>query len=314
MKNEKMFSRPAWLRMGLHLSLVSVLSIMLVLGSIFATSLPVQAAELRVCGSCTYKTIQAAINAASSGDTIKVAQDTYFEKLQIKNRAITLLGGYSPPNWTTPSSDPNLTVINGSGQNDSVIWITGPAASGTAIENFTITGGTGHPYSGWHSRGGGIEVLVVTVTIHNNIIQGNSADEGGGISIIDAEGNPLQSQILNNIITDNTATTANGVGWGGGIALNNTAATLKDNIITSNTAYWGGGILMWHSIPTIEGNTISDNRALGSEGVGGALFIEEASPIIKNNVIANNIAERYGDGIYIKLWGPGPDHQQHHRG
>jgi uncharacterized repeat protein (TIGR01451 family) len=297
MKNEKMFSRPGWWRMGLHLGMVSVLSIMLALGSTLVTPSPVQAAELHVCSSCTYTTIQAAINAATSGDTIKVAQGTYYEKLHV-DKAITLQGGYSPPNWTTPSSDPSLTVINGSGLGDSVIWITYPA-SGTTIENLTITGGTGHYYPGSYSRGGGIEVLAVTVTIRNNIIQGNSADEGGGISIADGAGTPLQHQILNNIITGNTATRAHGFGWGGGIALINTAGTLRGNVITSNTAYWGGGVLMWSSTPTIEGNNISGNRAQGTEGSAGGIHIEESSPVVRNNIIANNTAEVNGGGISV---------------
>jgi uncharacterized repeat protein (TIGR01451 family) len=64
---------------------------------------------------------------------------------------------------------------------------------------------------------------------------------------------------------------------------------------------------MWHSAPTIENNTISGNQALGVEGVGGALFIEESSVFIKNNVIVSNVAQRYGDGIYIKIpYGPQP--------
>ena len=297
-KNEKMLSRTGWWRMGLRLSLVSVLSVTLALGSILATPSPVQAAELRVCASgCSYTTIQAAISAASPGDTIKVAQGTYSEKLHV-DRAVTLLGGYSPPNWTTPSSDPSLTVINGSGQNDSVIWIIYPA-SGTTIENFTITGGTGHPYPNFHSRGGGIEVLGVTVTIRNNIIQGNSADEGGGISIADNAGAPLPHQILNNTITGNTATRAHGFGWGGGIALNNTAGTLRGNVITNNTAYWSGGVLMWNSTTTIEGNSISGNWAQGTEGTAGGLHIEKSSPIVRNNIIAKNVAEGNGGGICI---------------
>jgi uncharacterized repeat protein (TIGR01451 family) len=300
MRNKKTWARIGWGRIGVRLSLVSILSVTLALGSLFTAPSPVQAAERHVCGSCTYTRIQDAIDAASSGDTIKVAQDTYPENLYI-NKTITLLGGYSPPNWITPSSDPTLTVIDATGLNDSVIWINWYSASGTTIENFTITGGTGHNFPGWHLAGGGIMVQAATVTIRNNRIQGNSADEGGGICIVDEEGTPLYSQILNNVITNNTATRANGFGWGGGVSLDNTTVTLKDNFITNNTAYWGGGLHMWHSAPTIENNTISGNKALGSEGVGGAFFIEESSAFIRNNVIASNVAQRYGDGIYIKI-------------
>jgi uncharacterized repeat protein (TIGR01451 family) len=306
MKNKKTWSRIGWWQIGVRLSLISILSATLALGSLFATPSPVQAAERRVCASgCPYTFIQAAIDAAISGDTIKVAQGTYYEKLYI-TKAVTLTGGYWPPNWTTPNSDPSLTVINATGQGDSAIWVNWYGASGTTIENFTITGGTGHFYSS-RSYGGGIEVTSATVTIRNNIIQGNSADEGGGICIADQEGTPLYSQILNNVITGNEAVRTNGSGWGGGISLDTTVVTVKDNVITNNTAYWGAGFHIWRSIPTIENNIISGNQALGSEGVGGAFFIEDSSAFIKNNIIFNNVAQKYGDGIYIKIpYGPQP--------
>jgi uncharacterized repeat protein (TIGR01451 family) len=56
---------------------------------------------------------------------------------------------------------------------------------------------------------------------------------------------------------------------------------------------------MWRSAPTIENNNISGNRVSDVGGVGGAFFIEESAPVLKNNVIANNIAQLYGDGIYL---------------
>lgn len=304
-KNDEMMSGTGLWRVGVYLILIGVLSLTLALGSILATPSSVQAAEFHVCGGCTYTTIQAAINAASSGDTIKVAQGTYDETLTVLNKGVNLVGGYLSSNWTTPSTDPSLTVINASGKGDSAIWIgSGVAGQTMTIENFTIKGGTGHNHPGDHTYGGGIEVRKVTVTIRNNIITGNSAQEGGGISISDET--PLQHQILNNTITGNTATTAGGFGWGGGVAFNNSSATLKGNTITNNTAKHGGGVLMWKSDLTVEDNIVSGNRAQGANSVGGGLFIELVgkSPSIKNNIITNNTAEYIHDGISITN-GPG---------
>jgi uncharacterized repeat protein (TIGR01451 family) len=307
MRNKKTWARIVWWRIGVRLSLVSILSATLALGSILATPSSVQAAERHVCGSCTYTRIQDAIDAAIASDTIKVAQGTYSENLYV-NKDIILLGGYSPPDWTTqgPASS---TVIDATGQNDSAIMIN---RANVTIDNFTITGGRGHYHDpNKRTRGGGIYIVGDNIhpIISDNVIQGNQAEEGGGICIDQwPSGVGSPPQILRNTISDNTAIrTHSESGWGGGLSLIITSAIIQDNTISANIAYWGGGFLMWHSAPTIENNTISGNQALGVEGVGGAFFIEESSVFIKNNVIASNVAQRYGDGIYIKIpYGPQP--------
>ena len=64
--------------------------------------------------SSPYKTIQAAINAASNGDIIQVAKGTYPEAIQITQKKVQLLGGFAG-NGNFTSSDPqaNVTIIAG---------------------------------------------------------------------------------------------------------------------------------------------------------------------------------------------------------
>ena len=63
---------------------------------------------------CDYTTIQAAINNAGAGDTIRIAAGTYTENLTV-TLPITLEGGYSgPPDWTR-SLTLYETIVDGSG-------------------------------------------------------------------------------------------------------------------------------------------------------------------------------------------------------
>jgi uncharacterized repeat protein (TIGR01451 family) len=291
--------------------------LLLILSAIINVAVPgsARAADFTVCNSgCSFTTIQGAINAitpGTSGNTVKVAQGNYNEAVNILNKGVRLIGGYVPPNFSTPVADPTLTTINATGKNNSGIWI-GSGVNGLAVtvENFTITGGAGQ-FDGTFSNGGGIRVQDVTAIIRNNIIRNNRADNGGGINISDSRG-PLSHQIVNNIITNNRADDARGTGFGGGIDVNVSTLTISGNTISQNVARCGAGVVLYKSNAIVTGNKLLNNQAsLTRAGQGctggdrGGIFIElvGTSPLIQNNVIANNTAVR-GDGINIAI-GPG---------
>jgi hypothetical protein len=72
------------------------------------------AKTLAVCPTCTYKTIQAALNAAQDGDTISVSPDPYKENLLILHQ-VTLAGAGQSKTFILPAvSNPNCGGQGGS--------------------------------------------------------------------------------------------------------------------------------------------------------------------------------------------------------
>jgi hypothetical protein len=147
------------------------------------------------------RSIQAAINAAASGDTIQVAAGTYNENLTISGKTITLLGGF-PAAGTFVSRTPlaNSTILRGVGGN---AVVTLDAAGNSVIDGFRIRNGTGNTFYG--GDGGGVFVTRGAVRISNNIIENNAvcgapAGEcrGGGIYVLngaaDIAGNIVRPQ------------------------------------------------------------------------------------------------------------------------
>jgi len=75
--------------------------------------------------------------------------------------------------------------------------------------------------------------------------------------------------------------------------------TLQDGVGVSNYAYTGGGISIENSSPTIRQNTIVGNNAASGAGIG----VQYGAPVIHDNSILENTAQ-FGGGIYV-LAAPG---------
>ena len=249
-----------------------------------------------------YDTIQKAIDAAGSGETIIVYSGIYEEKIKFNNKNITVR--------SADPSDPDIvvaTVIDGGGSGTVVQFVSGDEST---LEGFTIRNGNSGGY------GGGIFILSSDPVITGNTITDNTAHlKGGGIFI--SFGDPT---ITGNTITGNTVTTE----YGGGIFMSNSNPTIADNTIAYNTARagngiyvdndsnptitgntiannqtfygWGGGISVYDSNPTITGNTITDNES----GWGGGIHVYDSNPTITGNNITYNKANKGGGGILVK--------------
>ncbi|MBN1517554.1 hypothetical protein JXA32_13410 [Candidatus Sumerlaeota bacterium] len=168
-------------------------------------------------GGYDYSTIQAAINAASDGDTIFVTPGTYTENLTL-NKSVALRA--------SELSSPSLTIIDGASAGP-VITIQTAVTADCIIEGFTII--NGYNASG---NGGGIACLQSAAhpVIRGNFIKSNVAVRGAGIA-------GCGGVILNNYFYFNFATNA-----GGGIADCHRAQILNNTLYDNAAGNYGGGI------------------------------------------------------------------------
>ena len=119
-----------------------------VLGAQTATSVAAApTGELHVCKTgCPYDDIQEAVDAANEGDIIKVAAGSYIgvsshegvTQTVYLSKTLTIQGGYTTTNWTTPDPEVNITTLDAEGQGR-VLYINGHLSP--LIAGLHITGG-----------------------------------------------------------------------------------------------------------------------------------------------------------------------------
>ena len=260
--------------------------------------------------SC-YSTISAALHAAHAGDTIEVAAGTYIEYVVI-TQTLSVQGGWNA-DFTARDPAAYPTIVRPPDAAFSVVYIQGQFGDHSAVaptlDGFTITGGGGG------NHGGGLRVTNSNAIVSNNIITGNVGYLlGGGIWV--QNGAPL---IENNTIENNH----NSGGWGGGVELEGTQATLIGNLIANNaisdSVGYGGGVAIQGGGPvTLTNNTIISNAAATitstmpqfDVGYGGGVYVESAPVNLTGNTVMSNAANGvfafsfggafgYGGGIYI---------------
>jgi parallel beta-helix repeat protein len=236
-----------------------------------------------------YSSIQGAINAASSGDTIQVAPGTYDGQLTISGKRLNIVSTGNAAN----------TTINAGGGGCAVIITDVPSGTAAAgLSGFTITGGANSPTN----QGGGVTVNSSQgIVIQSCVISNNTSYQGGGVYI----SNPTTCTIQNNQILDNTITN-----FGAGIyAADNASIVVSGNTISGNVCQWpsptappsGGGILIaTNTTAQITDNTITNNQG-GLEG-GAINFQFGCGGTISGNTISGNVAA-YGGGVYLETQG-----------
>jgi hypothetical protein len=248
------------------------------------------------CGGAMpcYATVQAAVDAASTGDEIRVAAGTYtgvgaragVTQMVYISKTVTIRGGYSTSNWTTPDPTANLTTLDAQGQGR-VLYITGDISP--TVEGLGITGGDAAGLGGhsWGDTGGGVYIVNSTASISDCWVFGNTAEYGGGLYLGSDSAATLSASSV-------YANTANG-GYGGGLWLCGSNATLSKNTVYSNTAALGGGLDLHFSSATLSENSICYNTATGDGG--GVNLHQSDDATLDRNTVCSNTAAVFGGGI-----------------
>jgi len=265
-----------------------------------------------------YSTIQSGINASVDGDTVLVSSGFYQENIDFVGKAITVTSYYQ-------IYDDSLLIaatIIDANENGSVVSFKSEEIESSVLSGFTIQNGNGSledpdGNGSYFTYGGGIYCKDSDPIIKDCIIQNNTGNEGGGGGVFCFNSSP---SFYGCIITNNFS---NDVG-GGLYARDNSNPHFEQCTISNNYAeYGGGGYLRNESSPTMEYVTFSNNLSNNSggaivlkddanlianhiyfieneaEGLGGGLYLNNASPQIQFSVFSNNTSSS-GGGLYVR--------------
>jgi hypothetical protein len=216
------------------------------------------AATPSVCvgGPHCYATVQAAVNAAPSGGTVRIGPGSFAGGITI-DESVNLIG-----------AGPRRTVIDGGGP---VVTVGSTTSTPTVtISGLTLTGGVsesdpqspncgpdlitcGPGYTTATALGGGIEAFPGTdVTIENSVVTGNRA---------------VPSRTVTSVV-----------------------ATCSANMMCETSDGDGGGIDDWGTMTVID-SQVTDNRARGINADGGGIVVERnASLSLQDSTVTGNRA------------------------
>ncbi|MDA0920629.1 MAG: right-handed parallel beta-helix repeat-containing protein [Planctomycetota bacterium] len=229
-------------------------------------SSPAVAATLRVPED--HKSIQAAIDAATDGDTVLVSAGTYRERVSLKPN-VTLRSAGDDTKGELGLKRAEDTIIDGTGGDENSAGVS--MAEGSKIDGFTVTGVGTYDDEAWNKH-------------HATQGEDQSYDRIGkpgvaGIAVVRI----TDCEVVNNIVHH--------IGYSGIVTMGGQGKRVSA-YIHHNIAYrnMGGGIgAMMESSPTIKSNTCFENFYAG---IGHAT---RAYPLVINNDCYKNI--RAGIGI-----------------
>lgn len=223
-------------------------------GSLVALgAMPAQGATLNVCPSgCPYTTIQKALAAAASSDTISVAPGTYPGGFTI-GKNVTVVGSGAAQTTVKGTGHVGVGITVASGVTTAIEALTVDALAGDAVYNSGILTVQGAVITG--SGNNAALLSNGTLTVNHSKVSGNQTS-----GIRTSYGGPVT--IYGSTITQNFGMA--------GVVNDGGPMTIVKSTISGNAGDTAGGIYNIAGTLTIRANTISDNNSGGiANGVSG---------------------------------------------
>ncbi len=239
-----------------------------------------------------YATIQAAIQAAESGNLILVGAGTFGGPISFNGKDIVVRGAGA-----------GLTIISGAGDaQSSVVRFTGGEPATAALESVTVRGGisgTSFPPNPAVLVGGGIFGYNSAASIRDCVIEFNYGGFGGGAYMYGCTGNVERC-----VIRSNTAQAD-----GGGLQLYGGAMSVIDCSITDNYSNSRGGgvhaVLGAHEFTRVAILSNASNNL-----VGGLSWVPDGDSAavltLDDCTVTSNTAEKLYGGIGVVNDNGGP--------
>jgi len=276
----------------------------LTLGTIVVSASAAAAATLVVddnlaCPGATLTTIQAAVIAATAGDTIQVCAGVYPEVV-IVNKSLTLLGAQA-------GNDARTRTI--AAATESIVGTAGGAfvfsANNITLDGFELTGQTaafwgtalfsqnstsGHTIVNNYVHDNVIGMYIntngtnLTLVEHNLLKENNNAGSTSGTAFYSDQG------LQNAIVTENTFLDNDN----GAFIVSPFTGTTKDVTVSSNLSTGNGNFAVM--VGPLSNFDVTDNTATGAAGGGSQVYVSGTTDVV---VDGNDISNAATFGVRV---------------